>query len=60
VAGIGEVVYDLGIGYIVAWIFYVLVVVLPRLYDRKLMTPGAGKLIKRMCALGLRGNAAEP
>jgi hypothetical protein len=53
-AEVGEVVYDLGIGYIVAWIFYVLVVVQPRLHDRELIMPGAGKLIKRMCALGLR------
>lgn len=53
-AEIGEVVYDIGIAYIAAWIFNVLVVVLPRLHDRKLIMPGAGKLIKRMCAPGLR------
>src|ERR1035437_8354249 len=53
-AEIGEVVYDLGIGYISAWIFNLVVVILPRLHDRKLIMPGAGKLIKRMCALGLR------
>lgn len=53
-AEIGEVVYDLGIGYIVAWIFNVFVVILPRLHDRKLIMPGAGKLIMRMCAPGLR------
>ena len=52
-AEIGEVVYDLGIGYIVAWIFNVFVVILPRLHDRKLIMPGAGKLINRMCAPGL-------
>jgi hypothetical protein len=51
---IGEVVYDLGIGYIVAWIFNVFVVILPRLHDRELIMSGAGKLIKRMCALGIR------
>ena len=53
-AEIGEVVYDIGIAYIAAWIFNVLVVVLPRMHDRKLIMPGAGKLIKRMCAPGLR------
>jgi hypothetical protein len=37
----------------VAWIFNVFVVILPRLHDRKLIMPGAGKLLKRMCALGL-------
>ena len=53
-AEIGEVVYDLGIGYIAAWIFNVFVVILPRLHDRKLIMPGTGKLIDRMCAPGLR------
>ena len=53
-AEIGEVVYDLGIGYIAAWIFNVLVVILPRLHDKKLIMPGASKLIMRMCAPGLR------
>jgi hypothetical protein len=38
----------------VAWIFNVFVVILPRLHDRKLIMPGAGKLIDRMCAPGLR------
>ncbi|MDA8322206.1 MAG: hypothetical protein M0030_20680 [Actinomycetota bacterium] len=53
-AEIGEVVYDLGIGYIVAWIFNVFVVILPRLHDKNLIMPGAGKLITQMCATGLR------
>lgn len=52
-AEIGEVVYDLGIGYIVAWIFNVFVVILPRLHDRKLIMPGARKLIARLYAPGL-------
>jgi hypothetical protein len=51
---IGEVVYDLGIGYIAAWIFNVFVVILPRLHDKKMIMPGASKLIDRMCAPGLR------
>jgi hypothetical protein len=52
-AEIGEVIYDLGIGYIAAWIFNVFVVILPRLHDKKLITPGVGKLITKMCAPGL-------
>ena|ERR1022692_3379831 len=53
-AEVGEVVFDVAMGYIVAWIFNLLVVVLPRLHDRNLIMSGASKLIKRMCALGLR------
>lgn len=53
-AEIGEVVYDLGIGYIAAWIFNVFVVILPRLHDKKMIIPGASKLMDRMCAPGLR------
>jgi hypothetical protein len=53
-AEIGEVVYGLGIGYVVAWIFNVFVVILPRLHDSKLIMPGARKLIVRMCSPGLR------
>jgi hypothetical protein len=62
-AEIGEVVYDLGIGYIAAWIFNVFVVILPRLHDRKLIMPGAAKLIIRMCAPGpseYKGRAMAP
>ena len=53
-AEIGEAVYELGIGYIAAWIFNLLVVILPRLHDRKLIMPGARKLLSRLCAPGLR------
>lgn len=53
-AEIGEVVYDLGIGYIAAWIFNVFVVILPRLHDKKMIMPGESKLIDRICAPGLR------
>src|SRR5579862_9882398 len=49
-AEIDEVVYDLGIGYIAAWIFNVFVVILPRLHDKKMIMPGESKLIDRICA----------
>jgi hypothetical protein len=53
-AAIGDVVYDLAIAYVAAWVFYLLVVILPRLRDRERILEGAGQVIGRLCALGLR------
>ena len=53
-AALGDVIYDLAIAYVGAWLFNLLVVILPRLRDRKRVFEGAGKLIERFCAVGLR------
>jgi hypothetical protein len=42
------------IAYVGAWIFNLLVVILPRLHDRDRILEGAGKVIERLCAVGLR------
>lgn len=53
-AAFGDVIYDLAIAYVGAWLFNLLVVILPRLRDRERVFEGAGKLIERFCAVGLR------
>jgi hypothetical protein len=53
-AALGEVIYDLAIAYVGAWAFNLLVVILPRLRDRERVFEGAGQVIERFCAVGLR------
>ena len=53
-AALGNVVYDLAIAYVGAWVFNLLVVILSRVRDRERVLEGAGQVIGRLCALGLR------
>lgn len=53
-AALGNVIYDLAIAYVAAWAFNLLVVILPRLRDRERVLDGAGQVLERLSALGLR------
>ena len=53
-ARMGEVFFELAIAYLGAWIFNVLVVILPRMHDRDAVMEGAGIVIKRLGTIGLR------
>ena len=64
-ARIGEVLFELAIAYIGAWVFNLLVVILPRLHDRDAVMKAAGQVILRLATIGLRmrrdlGLPAEP
>lgn len=51
-ADLGNVIYDLAIGYAAAWFFNLLVVILPRVRDRERIMEGAGLIIRRLCVIG--------
>lgn len=53
-ARIGEALFGLAIAYIGAWIFNLLVVVLPRIRNRDRVLDTVGRLIDRLSAVGLR------
>jgi hypothetical protein len=53
-ARIGEVLFDLAITYIAAWMFNLLVVVLPQLRGRDRVLDAAGRVISRLSEVGLR------
>ena len=53
-ARIGEVVFDLAVAYIAAWLFNLLVVVLPQLRSRDRVLAAVGRVITKLADLGLR------
>ena len=53
-AALGNVIYDLAVAYAAAWFFNLLVVILPRLRDRERVMKGAGRIIERLCLLGIQ------
>jgi hypothetical protein len=53
-AALGSVIYDLAVAYAAAWFFNLLVVILPRLRDRERVMKGAGRIIERLCLLGIQ------
>jgi hypothetical protein len=53
-ARIGDVIFELAIAYIGAWIFNLLVVVLPRIRSRDRVLGTVGRLLDRLSAVGLR------
>jgi hypothetical protein len=57
----GDLVRDLALAYLAAWIFNVLVVVLPRRHDQRRIYAGSGHLIQMIAGtgIGLIGTLAE-
>ncbi len=51
-AQIGEIIFDLAIAYIAAWIFNLLIVVMPQLDSRDRVLVAAGRLIDRLTEVG--------
>ena len=52
-ARIGDVAFELALAYIGAWIFNLLVIVVPRLHDRDRVLDGTGRLVSGICGVGL-------
>lgn len=57
-ARIGDVVFELAVAYIGAWMFNLLVVVLPRLRSRDRVLAAVGRVISKLADVGLRMPAA--
>lgn len=53
-ARIGEVLFDLAMAYVAAWMFNLLVVVLPQLRNRDRVLDAAGQVISKLSDVGLR------
>ncbi len=53
-ARIGDVVFELALAYVAAWMFNLLVVVLPQLRSRDLVLAAVGRVISKLADVGLK------